>query len=311
MVKNEFYYLSADNKTQIHAVKWKPEKEIIGVIQIAHGVTEHILRYEQFAKFFTQKGFVVVGNDHLGHGTSIAKNSKPMYFGPKNSWNFVVQDIETCRKMTKEKYSDIPYVLLGFSLGSFLVRTYLIDYAKEPIDASIIMGTGYIPNFKIAIAKMIANNETKKVGEENTSPVIKSLTFETYNKLFKPNRTECDWLCSNEKAIDEYLADPLRGKNYSAGLFIELLSGMQYTSNLKNIKKMNKKIPIFLLSGDKDPVGEFGKGVIKTFDILRKAAIENVDIKLYKDLRHDILHEENRNNIYADIYNWLEKNIDF
>ena len=311
MVKNEFYYLSADNKTQIHAVEWKPEKEIIGVIQIAHGVTEHILRYEQFAEFFTQKGFVVVGNDHLGHGTSIAKNSKPMYFGPKNSWNFVVQDIETCRKMTKEKYSDIPYVLLGFSLGSFLVRTYLIDYAKEPIDASIIMGTGYIPNFKIAIAKMIANNEAKKVGEENTSPVIKSLTFETYNKLFKPNRTECDWLCSNEKAIDEYLADPLRGKNYSAGLFIELLSGMQYTSNLKNIKKMNKKIPIFLLSGDKDPVGEFGKGVIKTFDILRKAGIENVDIKLYKDLRHDILHEKNRNNIYADIYNWLEKNIDF
>lgn len=311
MIKNEFYYLSADNKTQIHAVEWKPEKEIIGVIQIAHGVTEHILRYEQFAEFFTQKGFVVVGNDHLGHGTSIAKNSKPMYFGPKNSWNFVVQDIETCRKMTKEKYSDIPYVLLGFSLGSFLVRTYLIDYAKEPIDASIIMGTGYIPNFKIAIAKMIANNEAKKVGEENTSPVIKSLTFETYNKLFKPNRTECDWLCSNEKAIDEYLADPLRGKNYSAGLFIELLSGMQYTSNLKNIKKMNKKIPIFLLSGDKDPVGEFGKGVIKTFDILRKAGIENVDIKLYKDLRHDILHEKNRNNIYADIYNWLEKNIDF
>ena len=311
MVKNEFYYLSADNKTQIHAVEWKPKKEIIGVIQIAHGVTEHILRYEQFAKFFTQKGFVVVGNDHLGHGTSIAKNSKPMYFGPKNSWNFVVQDIEICRKMTKEKYSDIPYVLLGFSLGSFLVRTHLIDYAKEPIDASIIMGTGYIPNFKIAIAKMIANNEAKKVGEENTSPVIKSLTFETYNKLFKPNRTECDWLCSNEKAIDEYLTDPLRGKNYSAGLFIELLSGMQYTSNLKNIKKMNKKIPIFLLSGDKDPVGEFGKGVIKTFDILRKAGIENVDIKLYKDLRHDILHEENRNNIYADIYNWLEKNIDF
>lgn len=311
MIKNEFYYLSSDNKTQIHAVEWKPEKEIIGVIQIAHGVTEHILRYEQFAEFFTQKGFVVVGNDHLGHGTSIAKNSKPMYFGPKNSWNFVVQDIETCRKMTKEKYSDIPYVLLGFSLGSFLVRTYLIDYAKEPIDASIIMGTGYIPNFKIAIAKMIANNEAKKVGEENTSSVIKSLTFETYNKLFKPNRTECDWLCSNEKAIDEYLADPLRGKNYSAGLFIELLSGMQYTSNLKNIKKMNKKIPIFLLSGDKDPVGEFGKGVIKTFDILRKAGIENVDIKLYKGLRHDILHEENRNNIYADIYNWLEKNIDF
>ena len=304
MIKNEFYYPSADEKTQIHAVEWKPEKEIIGVIQIAHGVTEHILRYEHFAEFFTPKGFVVVGNDHIGHGTSIAPNGKSMYFGLQNSWNFVVKDIETCKKMTKEKYPDIPYVLLGFSLGSFLVRTYLIDYAKESLDGAIIMGTGYIPDFKIAIAKMMANKEAKKVGEENTSPVIKSLTFENYNKLFKPNRTECDWLCSNEEALDEYLKDPLRGESYSAGLFRELLSGMQYTSNLKNIEKMNKRMPILLLSGDKDPVGDFGKGVIKTFDIFRKAGIENVDIKLYQNLRHDILHEKCRNTIYNDIYEW-------
>lgn len=309
MIKNEFYYSSADEKTRIHAVEWKPEKEIIGVIQIAHGVTEHILRYEHFAEFFTQKGFVVVGNDHIGHGTSIAPNSKPMYFGPKNSWNFVVKDIETCKKMIKKKYPDIPYILLGFSLGSFLLRTYLIDYAKEALDGAIIMGTGYIPDFKIAIAKMMANKEAKKVGEENTSPVIKSLTFENYNKLFKPNRTECDWLCSNEEALDEYLKDPLRGENYSAGLFRELLSGMQYTSNLKNIERMNKRIPILLLSGDKDPVGDFGKGVIKTFDIFRKSGIENVDIKLYQNVRHDILHEKCRDTIYNDIYEWW-RNLD-
>ena len=309
MIKNEFNYQSADGKTQIHAIEWKPEKEIIGVIQIAHGVTEHILRYEHFAEFFTQKGWVVVGNDHLGHGKSIAPNAKPMYFGPKNSWNFVVKDIDTCIRITKEKYPDVPYVLLGFSLGSFLVRTYLIDYS-EPLNSAIIMGTGYIPNFKIAIAKMLANKEAKKVGEENTSPVIKSLTFETYNKLFKPNRTECDWLCSNEEELDKYLNDPLRGKGYSAGLFRELLSGMQYTSNLKNIKKMNKKVPILLLSGDKDPVGDFGKGVIKTFDILKKSGIEHVDIKLYKNLRHDILHEKCRKEIYDDIEAWLEKNIE-
>ena len=309
MIKNEFYYPSADEKTQIHAVEWKPEKEIIGVIQIAHGVTEHILRYEHFAEFFTQKGFVVVGNDHIGHGTSIAPNSKPMYFGPKNSWNFVVKDIETCKKMIKKKYPDIPYILLGFSLGSFLLRTYLIDYAKEALDGAIIMGTGYIPDFKIAIAKMMANKEAKKVGEENTSPVIKSLTFENYNKLFKPNRTECDWLCSNEETLDEYLKDPLRGENYSAGLFRELLSGMQYTSKLKNIERMNKRIPILLLSGDKDPVGDFGKGVIKTFDIFRKSGIENVDIKLYQNVRHDILHEKCRDTIYNDIYEWW-RNLD-
>ena len=307
MIKNEFYYPSVDGKTQIHAVEWKPETEIKGVIQIAHGVTEYILRYENFAEFFTQKGFVVVGNDHLGHGQSIAPNGKPMYFGPNGSWNFVVKDIDTCKQMTKKKYPNVPYMILGFSLGSFLVRTYLIDYAQEPLDGAIIMGTGYIPNFKIAIAKMMANKEAKKVGEENTSPVIKSLTFETYNKLFKPNRTAFDWLCSNEEALDEYIKDPLRGENYSAGLFREMLTGMQYTAELKNIQKMNKKMPIFLLSGDKDPVGEFGKGVIKTHEIFKKAGIEDVEIKLYPNLRHDILHEKCKDTIYNDIYLWLKK----
>lgn len=307
MIKNEFYYPSADGKTQIHAVEWKPETEIKGIIQIAHGVTEYILRYENFAEFFTQKGFVVAGNDHLGHGQSIAPNDKPMYFGPNGSWNFVVKDIDTCKQMAKKKYPNVPYIILGFSLGSFLVRTYLIDYAQEPLDGAIIMGTGYIPNFKIAIAKMMTNKEAKKVGEENTSPVIKSLTFETYNKLFKPNRTAFDWLCSNEEALDEYIKDPLRGEDYSAGLFREMLTGMQYTADLKNIQKMNKKIPIFLLSGDKDPVGEFGKGVIKTHKIFKKAGIEDVEIKLYPNLRHDILHEKCKDTIYNDIYLWLKK----
>lgn len=309
MIKNEFYYPSADGKTQIHAVEWKPETEIKGVIQIAHGVTEYILRYENFAEFFTQKGFVVVGNDHLGHGQSIAPNGKPMYFGPNGSWNFVVKDIDTCKQMTKKKYPNVPYMILGFSLGSFLVRTYLIDYAQKPLDGAIIMGTGYIPNFKIAIAKMMANKEAKKVGEENTSPVIKSLTFETYNKLFKPNRTAFDWLCSNEEALDEYIKDPLRGENYSAGLFREMLTGMQYTAELKNIQKMNKKMPIFLLSGDKDPVGEFGKGVIKTHEIFKKAGIEDLEIKLYPNLRHDILHEKCKDTIYNDIYDFAKNRV--
>ena len=125
--------------------------------------------------------------------------------------------------------------------------------------------------------------------------------------MFKPNRTAFDWLCSNEEALDEYIKDPLRGENYSAGLFREMLTGMQYTAELKNIQKMNKKIPIFLLSGDKDPVGEFGKGVIKTHEIFKKAGIEDVEIKLYPNLRHDILHEKCKDTIYNDIYLWLKK----
>lgn len=307
MIKNEFYYPSADRKNQIHAVEWKPESEAKGVIQIAHGVTEYILRYEDFANFFTQKGFVVVGNDLLGHGKSVGKDGKKMYFGPKGSWNYVVKDIDKCKQITKEKYPNVPYIMLGFSLGSFLLRTYLIDYPNEKIDGAIIMGTGYMSSLVASIAKMMANKEAKKAGEENITPTIKKLTFETYNNLFKPNRTEFDWLCSNEEELDKYINDKNRGDGYSSGLFREMLTGMQYTSNLKNIKKMNKKLPIFLLSGDKDPVGDFSKGVIKTYNTYKKAGIEKVDIKSYQNLRHDILHEKIKDKIYDDIYNWCIK----
>lgn len=305
MKKTEFYYPSADGKTKIHALEWIPEKEPIGILQIMHGVTEYVLRYEDLAEYLTDKGFVVVGNDHLGHGKSIAEGAKPMYFGPKDSWQWVVKDVLTLQKMTKEKYPELSYYMLGFSLGSFVLRTYLIDYPGN-LDGAIIMGTGQMAPVAIKIGKFMANKEAKKAGEENSTPAIHQLTFGTYNKIFAPNRTEYDWLCSNEKALDEYIEDPQRGGDFSAGLFRELLDGMLYSSNVKNIKKMDKNLPILLISGEKDPVGDCGKGVKLTKKALEKAGVKDISVKMYPGLRHDILHEEEKDQIYADIYNWLQ-----
>lgn len=305
MKKTEFYYPSADGKTKIHALEWIPEKEPIGILQIMHGVTEYVLRYEDLAEYLTDKGFVVVGNDHLGHGKSIAEGAKPMYFGPKGSWQWVVKDVLTLQKMTKEKYPELSYYMLGFSLGSFVLRTYLIDYPGN-LDGAIIMGTGQMAPVAIKIGKFMANKEAKKAGEENSTPAIHQLTFGTYNKIFAPNRTEYDWLCSNEKALDEYIEDPQRGGDFSAGLFRELLDGMLYSSNVKNIKKMDKNLPILLISGEKDPVGDCGKGVKLTKKALEKAGVKDISVKMYPGLRHDILHEEEKEQIYADIYNWLQ-----
>ena len=251
---------------------------------------------------------MVVGNDHLGHGKSIAKDSEPMYFGPTGSWKWAVEDMYTCTKMIKEKYPEIPYYMLGFSLGSFLLRTYLIEYPKA-IDAAIIMGTGETPPVQIALAKFIANKEAKKVGENHTSPMIKKLTFDTYNKFFAPNRTDYDWLCSDNEGLDEYIADPMRGGNLSAGLFREMLSGMKFTSEIKNLKKMNLDTPILFISGDEDPVGEKGKGVIKAYHKFQNIGMKDVEIKLYPKLRHDILHEKCKKEIYEYVYNWIEKKL--
>ena len=301
MIKEEFYYNSADSKTKVHAVKWTPTSNIRAIIQISHGVTEHILRYDEFAKYMNQKGILVVGNDHLGHGQSMGT---PMYFGKEGSWNYIVKDMHTCREIIQSEYPDVPYFMLGFSLGSFALRTYLIDYIPK-IKGAIIIGTGHNSKIEFALANFITKKEIKKYGEEKSTPTIKSLTFDTYNKLFKPNKTDYDWLSLSKKNIEDYINDPLRGESMSAGLFRELLRGMRYTSQISNIKKMNLNTKILLLSGEKDPVGGQTKGVNKVFKLLKKANIDDVKLKYYSDLRHDILHEDNKEEIYEFIYNWL------
>ena len=171
MVQTEFTFPSADGKTQIHAVEWLPDGDARAVLQIAHGVSEYILRYEPFAAYLTEQGFAVVGHDHLGHGSSMVPDGKPMYFGPKGSWNWVVQDIETRRTLARERFPNLPYFLLGHSMGSFLTRTYLI---RDPgkVDGAVVMGTGQMIAPLVAGGKLVAAVESLRVGEDYASPVV-------------------------------------------------------------------------------------------------------------------------------------------
>lgn len=302
---NEEYFLSNDKSTNIHMVTFIPEEKTInGVIQISHGVTEHIMRYTDFAEYFTDNGFIVVGIDLLGHGLSTNNGRKQMYFGPSGSWNYVVEDINTCFKITKERYHNVPYIMLGFSLGSFLLRSFLIKYPNS-VDASIIIGTGYTNPILLKLVKKIAIKESKTSGEEYTTKKIKDLTFGTYNKKFAPNKTDFDWLLSSEYNLNNYIKDPLRGKYISCGLFREMCDGMIYTELNKNIKKMNKNMPILLLSGSNDSVGNCGKSIIKIYNKYQKSGIKDISYKLYNNLRHDILHEDNKLLVYNDIKDWI------
>lgn len=307
MEKSDFYFDSSDGVTKIHCVKWNV-KNPKAILQIAHGVTEYIDRYEELARYLNEKGIVVVGNDHIGHGKSISLEKGPMYFGKSGSWNYVVEDLLVLYKMTKKEYSDIPYFILGFSLGSFLVRTLLINH-PEVSDGVILIGTGQTPWLNLKLGLLVANSEAKKYGDNAFTNKIDNLTFGTYNKKFKPNKTKFDWLCSNEESLEKYMNDSNRGDSFSAGLFRELLNGMLYDGKIKNIKKMNKSLPILFLSGSDDPVGDYGKGVKKAYSDFKKAGISNLEIKLYPGLRHDILKEKNKKDIYEDIYNWIKKNV--
>ena len=308
MVRNEFTFLSADGKTPIHAVEWLPEGQARAVLQISHGVSEYILRYEPFAEYLTAQGFAVAGHDHLGHGQSVAEGSARLYFGPRGSWNWVVDDIDQRRNLAKAKFPQVPYFLMGHSMGSFLARTYLIRYPGA-VDAAVIMGTGQMSPAIIAGGKAVAAEEAHRVGEDQTSSLVDKLAFGAYNKRFAPNRTGFDWLSLNQDNVDRYMADPLCGGNATIGLFRAMLGGLSFIAKPENLKRMNLNIPVLFISGEMDPVGDCGKGVKRAFESFRKAGVRDVSLKLYPELRHEILNETCRETVYEDIYQWLAAKI--
>lgn len=304
MQKQEFNYLSSNGSTLIHCVKWVPENPI-GVIQIVHGITEHIDRYEEFANYMVNQGYIVIGNDHLGHGKSIITDKPKMFIGELGSWNYLVKDINTLYEIITEEYK-LPIYLIGFSLGSFVSRHYLIDY-NPFYQKAILVGTGIQPNIVLNILKLIVKGEVKKICVENTSKFIRELSFGTYNKQIKDAKTDYDWLTSSEEEINKYINDPLVGKDTTGSLFYELLDGMVYTSKLSNIKKM-KELPILLLSGLDDPVGSKGNGVKKLENIYKKNNID-VSLKLYEGKRHDLFHETNKFEVFNDILTYIKKEL--
>lgn len=305
MVKREFTFPSADGKTAIHAVEWLPEGTPRAVLQISHGVAEYILRYEPFARHLTERGFAVVGHDHLGHGASVAKGAARLYFGPKGSWNWVVEDIEQRRRLAHTQFPTCPYFLLGHSMGSFLARTYLIRYPGT-VDGAVIMGTGHMTPALVAGGRLLAAAECRRIGEDKLSTVADKAAFGAYNKRFAPNRTALDWLSLNPENVDAYIADSLCGGTATAGLFREMLGGIRFITDEKNIRKMNHHTPILFISGAMDPVGDCSKGVERAAAAFRKTGMEDVTVKLYPELRHEILNEACRETVYADIDRWLE-----
>ena len=308
MVRRDFTFPSADGKTAIHAVEWQPEASVRAVLQITHGVSEFILRYEPFAEFLTAQGFAVVGHDHIGHGESIAPGAPRLYFGPKGSWDWVIADIEERRRLAKEQFPDLPYFLLGHSMGSFAARSHLIRYPGG-LDGAIIMGTGHMAAPLVTGGLLVTAIESRRLGETKSAPIIDKLSFAAYKKIFAPNRTPFDWLSTNTENVDWYMTHPLCGGKPTIGLFREMLSGIAFMKQPQNLAAMDKKLPVLFISGAMDPVGDCSKGVRLACESFRKAGMQDVDMKLYPELRHEILCETGKETIFADIAHWLESKL--
>lgn len=288
-MKTEIFEFTGNNGTVFPAVLWLPEEEIKAVLQITHGMTEHTGRYEAFAEYLSIRGIAVAGFDLRGHGKNTG-DPNVASFG-EGGWDASIGDMRLFFERLEQRFPEIPHYMLGFSLGSFLLREYLGKY-PEGVAGAIIMGTGYQPGWLLSIMMGIVKGQIKKAGFDNTTDLVKRLSFGTYNLKFKPNRTAADWLCADQEALDKHLADPLVRKNISSGLFWELLGSMKRTGNADTYKTWDKGIPILLLSGQDDPVGDSGKGIQRVFAQMKKANIPNVTFQAFPGARHDLLHEE-------------------
>ncbi len=306
---SEFIFPSCSGLTQIHVNQWLPsDGNVRGVIQIAHGVAEYGKRYEDFARFLCRKGFAVLANDHLGHGQSQIPDCPRVYLGEVNGWWNVVEDMEKLRRLIADRFPQLPIYLFGHSMGSFLTRSHMILYPGK-YDGYILCGTGHPGAMTIGCGKILADCKIRKHGKTACSPFMDQLAFGNYNKKFSPNRTSFDWGSLNEENVDAYLADPLCGGKTTLGLFRDMFEGLRYIISEDNIRKMDKHAPVLFISGGDDPVGDMGNGVKKAYERFQAAGLEDVQMKLYPTLRHEILNEESNMQVYRDVGTWLDAHI--
>lgn len=304
----DFYFQSSTGRTSIHALKCVPDSKPRAVVQIAHGIAEHIDRYRPFMEFLADKGFVVAGNDHLGHGKSIRVPEEQGFFAEKDGWWRVVDDMDKLHDIMSNEYPELPYMLFGHSMGSFLTRTYLIKH-PDKYDGVILSGTGHQSPALVLGGNAAASVMAKLNGAMGDGAKLDSLAFGTYlNKIENP-RTKFDWLSRDTEQVDKYIADPLCGFVGKIGLYRDMMQGIKFITDKKNIAQMNKEKPVYFMSGDGDPVGDYGKGVERAYKAFCDAGLHDVFMRLYPGGRHEMLNETNKEQVYQDILSWLNEKI--
>lgn len=310
MVKEEFYYDSRDGKSKLHAVRYAPDdaEDIRCVVQIVHGMSEYAERYEEFAEFLTARGCVVTGEDHMGHGKSVGKTGKYGYFCEQDPATVLVRDVHRLKKTTQALYPNVPYVIMGHSMGSFIVRNYMFRYGTG-VSAAIIMGTGMQPAVLLRLSKIIAFIQKIFCGPKHVSGLIDKLAFGSYNKQIENPRTPADWLSRDAERVDRYVVDPMCGFVFTVNGFATLFELISRLHKRENLERIPKALPVFMLSGDADPVGDYGRGVQKAYESLKDVGIENITLKMYDGGRHELLNETNRAEVMNDVFRWIEETV--
>ncbi len=303
VIRKEAYFSSSNGVNKIRTLIWQDdEKAPVGVVQIAHGVAEHIGRYDDFARFLAENGFVVCGNDHLGHGKSIDNETDLGYVYEGDHAN-MVRDMNTLHNIMEKRHPDVPYIIFGHSMGSFLARIYAANFGDR-LSGAIFCGTGQLPAPVLALRDPV-EMLMDKMAENSSAPASISNLFGKLTQKMLKGDNEFAWLSRNKENIENYIADPLCGFPYTSALTKELLILAVKASAPDWASRLPGDLRILLISGAKDPIGMNGRGVLAVSDLLVAAGIEP-EVILYPADRHEILNEEDNDKVYGDILKFLK-----
>ncbi|MCL6428985.1 Monoacylglycerol lipase [Spiroplasma sp. JKS002669] len=295
---------------KLHMYQWKPKnlKNVKGVVQLVHGSAEHAKRYDDFANYLVENDYIVIADDHRGHGKTAQSKEDLGFFAEEDGWEKIIDDLYEVTSYIKKAYPNQPIVIFGHSMGSFMVRHYLIKYGAN-IKAAVICGTAFHKKLLLKLSIKIAKHNQKKLGSKAKDQKIYNLSYAKFGKRFKDEgKTGTEWLSTDKKVQKAFQDDPLSGQVFSTSAFKDMFTGLLFINNKKNIQKAPKDLPILLISGQDDPVGNFGKGVKKVYKLFKKHHT-NVNIKLYRNARHEILNEPIKTEVYQDILNFYNKSL--
>jgi len=308
----EFRYLSADGSTQIHAVCWLSDGAPRAVLQIVHGVNEYIERYRLFAEFMANHGYAVFGADLLGHGQSVTDKKDLGYIG-KGGNELLIRDIDELRRIAGERYPELPYLIMGSDVGSFLVRQYLVEgdpLFAEDVCGAVLVGTGWLPESIVHMRKMLSGFSGMFLGEHYRSRLIDRMNWVGYNRRIQNPKTKNDWLSRDEAVVERFEEEPLCQVCPTVNAYYNIFKGIEISQDTRRMERLPANLSLLLISGAEDPAGDYGDGVRKAYMEYLEHSPCDVYIKLYEGDRHEILNEMNRERVFGDLLKWTDSFID-
>lgn len=307
-------FLSHDGKSQIHGLVWAQGHtggsrggSPRGIVQIVHGMSEYVGRYDDFARFLAERGFIVCGTDHIGHGKSAGGSDELGRLPSTGGKDVLIEDVHQLRQTIAARYArQTPYLLFGHSMGSFIVRAYLARHG-EGLAGAVLSGTAYQPRILSMAANALARGIAASKGDDYRSSFLHGLGAGSFSKGIPDARTPFDWISFDPTVVDAYVADEECGALFSAGGYATLTDLTAEIVTSKCVSRVPRDLPLLFVSGAEDPVGDYGRGVHRSAELMRRAGVVKVDEIVYEGMRHEILNEPDHEQVYTDVAQWMEE----